>query len=406
MQNTPKSLRLQIAILGRTNAGKSTLLNFITKQDVAIVSEIAGTTTDIVEKPMELLPFGPVLFIDSAGFADESILGEKRMDKTIKLFDRADVVLLTIRNDAWSEAEELILSQAKSHNQGVIPIINKDATCDISAEFIDKINEKIGVKPIVVNLNNLNERENFLTALKDRLFAVIPEEFIKTPDLLGDFVKQGDVVLMLIPIDIQAPKGRLIMPQVQALRACLDLGAIPIMCKESEFVQTLAMLPKNPDLVICDSQMVDFMVKNTPNEVKCTTFSILFSRLKADMKIMAQGALSLSKLQDGDKILIAESCSHHPTHDDIGRVKIPMLIKKKTGKNLIFEFFAGSDFPQNLKEYRLVIQCGSCMLNRRETLSRVQKSVDAGVPITNYGMVISACQGVFDRVMEIFLSAN
>lgn len=403
MQNTPKSLRLQIAILGRTNAGKSTLLNFITNQDAAIVSEIAGTTTDLVEKPMELLPFGPILLIDSAGFADESELGSKRMDKTEKLFDRADVVLLTLRDDNWGDSEEFIVAEAKKHNQGIVAIINKSANFEVPEEFLKSVADKVGSNPIVCNLADKNERENFLTQLKDRLFMVLPEEFIKTPELLNDFVKKGDVVVLLIPIDIQAPKGRLIMPQVQTLRACLDIGAIPVMCKESEFVQTLSMLPKNPDLIICDSQMVDFMVKNTPNEVKCTTFSILFSRLKADMKIMAQGALSIAKLQDGDKILIAESCSHHPTHDDIGRVKIPLLLKKKTGKNLKFEFFAGSDFPKNLKEYKLVIQCGSCMLNRRETLSRVHKAVDADVPITNYGMVISTCQGVFDRVMEIFL---
>ncbi len=403
MQNTPKSLRLQIAILGRTNAGKSTLLNFITNQDAAIVSEIAGTTTDLVEKPMELLPFGPILLIDSAGFADESELGSKRMDKTEKLFDRADVVLLTLRDNNWGDSEEFIVAEAKKHNQGIVAIINKSANFEVPEEFLKSVADKVGSNPIVCNLADKNERENFLTQLKDRLFMVLPEEFIKTPELLNDFVKKGDVVVLLIPIDIQAPKGRLIMPQVQTLRACLDIGAIPVMCKESEFIQTLSMLPKNPDLIICDSQMVDFMVKNTPNELKCTTFSILFSRLKADMKIMAQGALSIAKLQDGDKILIAESCSHHPTHDDIGRVKIPLLLKKKTGKNLKFEFFAGSDFPKNLKEYKLVIQCGSCMLNRRETLSRVHKAVDADVPITNYGMVISTCQGVFDRVMEIFL---
>lgn len=403
MQNTPKSLRLQVAILGKTNAGKSTLINFIANQEVAIVSEIAGTTTDIVEKPMELLPFGPILLIDSAGFADDSLLGEKRMEKTAKLFNRADVLLLTVRNNEWGESEEFILAEAKKNNQGVIAIINHDENCEISPEFIEEISSKVGSKAISVNLKDLQKREEFLSALKERLFMVLPEEFIKTPDLLSDIVKAKDVVLMLIPIDIQAPKGRLIMPQVQTLRACLDIGAIPIMCKESEFIETLKLLPAKPNLIICDSQVVDFMVKNIPDDVDCTTFSILFSRLKADVRIMAEGAMQISGLQDGDKILIAESCSHHPTHDDIGRVKIPLLLKKKTGKKLQFDFYAGSDFPENLKEYSLVIQCGSCMLNRRETLSRVQKAVDSGVPISNYGMVISACQGVFERVMRVFL---
>lgn len=402
MQTTPKSLRLQIAIFGQTNVGKSTLLNLIANQDVSIVSEIAGTTTDIVEKTMELFPIGPVVLLDSAGFADESLLGEKRMEKTKKLFDRADIVLLVVKPNVWGDAENMIIKEAKKRDLNTVVVINQFGNETIDDNFVNQILDITTINPIITRANNRNNRDQFLHEFKERLLKSLPEEFIKMPSLLADLIHAKDTVVLLIPIDIQAPKGRIILPQVQVLRECLDLRAIPVMCKESEYVETLKNLNTPPALVICDSQVVHFMISNTPNDIPCTTFSILFSRLKADMDIMAQGALSIDKLQDGDKVLLAESCTHHPTADDIGRVKIPRWLKAKTQKNLIFEFHAGHDFPDNLSEYKLIIQCGSCMLNRRETLSRVNKAVENNIPISNYGMVISFCQGVFSQVMKPF----
>ena len=394
MKTAPKSLRLHIALFGRTNVGKSSFLNLITGQDVSIVSEQAGTTTDVVEKTMELLPIGPVVFIDTAGLDDETILGGKRIEKTEKVFDHADVILLVCDGDQFGEFEQKVSERAAAKKIPVIRIRNKSDQSDLSDS-----------PDISCNSTDLGAREQVLSALKARLLDVCPDEFIKPPPLVGDLVRPGGIAMLIVPIDLQAPKGRLILPQVSTIRDALDNDAASLVVKEREYTYMLDQLKTPPDLVICDSQVVLKMVGDTPNGIPCTTFSILFARLKGDLPKLAAGAAAIDHLKDGDKILIAESCSHHAAEDDIGRVKIPRWLRQYTGCSLEIDVYAGRDFPDNLSEYSLVVQCGGCMHNRREILSRIEKCEGAGVPITNYGLCISQTQGVLKRVLSPFPAA-
>ena len=388
MQQTPKSLRLHIALLGRVNAGKSSFLNLITGQDVSITSNIAGTTTDVVEKAQELLPIGPVVWLDTAGFGDETDLATERLAKTKRVLDRADVVVLVCEGDKIGKEEEEIIKEAKERKLPLIKVCNKS---DLYACPND------GIK---VTSTDKNSRDRVLTELKSELIKVVPEDFIKTPPVLGDLVAPHSTVVMLIPIDYEAPKGRLIMPQVQAIRDALDHDLTVVVVKETDYAAALENMKTPPSLVVCDSQVVDKMVQETPKNIKCTTFSTLFARLKGDIVKLVEGAGTISKLKDGDKVLIAESCTHHAVEDDIGRVKIPRWLKQKTNADLQIDHVAGCDFPNNLSEYKLVVQCGGCMNNRREILSRINKCEKAEVPITNYGICISELKGVLERVLE------
>ncbi len=391
MQSAPKSLRLQIAITGRVNAGKSSFLNLLTGQHSAIVSEVAGTTTDMVEKAQELPPLGPILWLDTAGFGDESTLGAARMSKTAQVFDRADIILLICKGDKIEAPEQQIIDLAAMRKIPLLKIYNQADKYPVSA-----------TDGIVVSAVDLSSRDRVLNELKAKLIKVCPDDFLNAQPLVGDLAPEHSTVVMLIPLDYEAPKGRLIMPQVQAIRDCLDHNQNVLAVKENDYVSVLNNLKNPPALVICDSQMVDTMVKLTPPEIKCTTFSILMARFKGDLNKMAHGAEMISHLNDGDKVLIAESCTHHAMEDDIGRVKIPNLLKMKTGKDIIIDHVCGCDFPYNLHEYKLVIQCGGCTINRREVLSRIYKCEQAGVAITNYGVCISALKGVLKRVLEPF----
>ncbi|MDK2857059.1 MAG: hypothetical protein PWQ29_1526 [Verrucomicrobiota bacterium] len=394
MKTTPKSLRLHIALFGRTNVGKSSFLNLITGQEVSIVSEQAGTTTDVVEKTMELLPLGPVVFLDTAGLDDTSMLGARRIEKTEKVLDRADVILLICDGGRFGEYEKTVETRAAEKNIPVIRIANKADLTDPSDS-----------SALACNSTDLTTREKVLSQLKARLIAICPEEFIQPPPLVGDLVKPGGVIVLIVPIDLQAPKGRLILPQVSTIRDALDSDAAALVVKEREYTHMLRLLREPPDLVICDSQVVLKMVGDTPKDIPCTTFSILFARLKGDLPKLAAGAAAIENLKDGNKVLIAESCSHHAAEDDIGRVKIPRWLRQYCGCALEIEVYAGRDFPENLKEYSLVVQCGGCMHNRREILSRIEKCETAGVPITNYGLCISQTQGVLKRVLSPFPAA-
>ena len=394
MQNTPKSLRLQIAILGRVNAGKSSFLNFITGQQTAIASEVAGTTGDVVEKAMELPHVGPVLWLDTAGFGDETELKDKRAEKTADALHRADIALLVCEGDNIGEIELDIIKQAEENKIPLIKIFNK----------ADKFAVNSG-DGLVVNSLDLSSRSRVTDALIELILKVCPADFLHEQPLVADLAPENSTVVMIVPIDYEAPKGRLILPQVQAIRDCLDGNQNIVVCKENNYVSVLQNLKTPPALVICDSQVVDFMVAHTPPEIKCTTFSILMARFKADLTVMAKNAAHISKLRDGDKILIAESCTHHAVQDDIGRVKIPALLRKKTQKNLTIDFVSGCDFGKNLEQYQLVIQCGGCTINRKEMVLRLQKCEEAGVKITNYGVCISELKGVLERVLQPFPEA-
>jgi [FeFe] hydrogenase H-cluster maturation GTPase HydF len=404
MEKTPKSMRLQIGIFGRINVGKSSFLNMVAGQDVAITSPVPGTTTDVVEKVMELLPVGPVVFLDTGGLDDDSSLGSRRVERTRKIFDRSDVSILILDADRWTEFEEEVAREAQARKSPLILVVNKSDLTPPSAVFLEKIKQKTS-RILVCSSTDRARRDEYVNLLKQFLLEVCPEDFLMAPAILGDLMPKGGLAILIIPIDFEAPKGRIILPQVQAIRDALDHDSMTLVVKESEYKDALQKLKTPPDLVVCDSQVVDRMVAETPPGVRCTTFSILLSRIKGDIAEMTKGALAVESLKEGDKILISESCSHHAIEGDIGRIKIPKWIQKYLGYEIKIGVCAGRDFPGDLKSYKLIIQCGSCMLTRRETLARIQKAKQAGVPITNYGLCISYLQGVLERVIEPFPDA-
>ncbi len=404
MDTTPKGNRLHVAIFGRTNVGKSSLLNYLIGQDVAITSPVAGTTTDVVEKAAELLPLGPVLFLDTAGLDDTSELASPRLKKTEKIFDRADCILLVTEADAWTGYEEDVLTEAGKRKIPVLLIVNKIDLGMPSPGFIERLCEKTG-RVFSVSCRDISARDAALEVLKRHLIEMAPDDFIETPSLVGDLLPPGGIAVLVVPIDLQAPKGRLILPQVQTIRDALDNDAAALIVKERELTGILSLLTRRPDVVVCDSQAILKVSADVPKEVPCTTFSILFARQKGDLSIAAAGAAVIETLKPGDRVLIAESCSHHPLQDDIGRIKIPRWLRQYVGGELQVDVSAGRDYPENLHEYRLIIHCGGCMLTRREMLSRLHKARVAGIPVTNYGLAISFTQGVIRRVLSPFPSA-
>ncbi len=405
MQTTPKSLRLQIGLFGRTNVGKSSLLNLLAGQDVAVTSPVPGTTTDVVEKPMELLPLGPVVFLDTGGLDDRSELAERRLRKTAGVFDRADVAVLVLEAERWGPFEDQIVAEARQRAAPVLAVVNKADLRAPSPEFLDRVARATGGPALVCSSVDPAGRDRAVAAFKARLAAVCPDTAVAPRALLGDLLPAGGLLAMVVPIDLEAPRGRLILPQVQALRDALDHDAAALVVKEREYAAALRRLTAPPDLVVCDSQVVREVTADTPPAVPCTTFSILFARFKGDLAALARGAAAVERLRAGDRVLIAEACSHHPLEDDIGRVKIPRWLRQYTGLELRIDSCAGRDYPDDLADYRLVIHCGSCMLTRRETLARLERAAAAGVPVTNYGICISLLQGVLRRALAPFPAA-
>ena len=400
MISTPRGNRLHIGIFGRRNVGKSSLLNALTRQEVSIVSDKPGTTTDPVHKAMELLPIGPVLFIDTAGIDDVSELGEMRVHRTRQIFDRTDVGIIVTQSDLWDEYEDNILSELTERKVPAIVVFNKVDIIQPDNLLINKIKEQ----DIQVVKTVANKGEGILD-LRDVLIKVAPEEFITPPSIIGDLIKAGDLVVLVVPIDLEAPKGRLILPQVQTIRDILDNDAYCIVVKETRLGESLNRLAQPPALVITDSQAIQKVASETPDTIKMTSFSIIYSRYKGDFAEFIRGTISIDSLKPGDRVLISEACTHHPIGDDIGRVKIPNWLSKYVGGNLNFSYVQGHDFPEDLNQYKLVIHCGACMLNRREVLSRIIKCKKANVPITNYGMTIAYSLGIFERAIAPFPSA-
>lgn len=395
--NTLKSMRLHIGIFGKTNVGKSSLLNRITNQDVSIVSNIAGTTTDVVEKTMELLPIGPVNFLDTAGINDSTALSSERIEKTMKIINRTDVAIVVCDYNGIDDYERNLIEK---FNELKIPFMI----------FINKTDEKYPSDSIIEDLKNYTKHillssvktdDLIVFKIKELLVKLLPEDFVNSPKIVGDLITQGSTVILVIPIDKEAPKGRIILPQVQTLRDLLDNNCVSVVVKESELKSAIDNLKIAPSLVVTDSQAFKNVSEIVPENIPLTSFSILFARLKGDLNTFSQGAKSIEKLQDGDRVLILESCTHHAIEDDIGRVKIPNLLRKKTGKNLIIDNIAGHDFP-DISKYKLIIHCGACMTNRREVLSRILLASENNVPITNYGICISYCLGILPRALNIF----
>ena len=394
---TLKSMRLHIGIFGKTNVGKSSLLNRITNQDVAIVSEVAGTTTDVVEKSMELLPVGPVNFLDTAGIDDKTALGAERIEKTMKILNRVDVGVVVCDYSGVDDYEFALIEKFNELGIPFIILVNKCDVQEISSEMLLQLQE---VCPNVL-VTSVSNDENLVFKFKEMLVKVLPDDFVNSPKIAGDLVNEKSTVILVIPIDKEAPKGRIILPQVQTLRDLLDSNCMSLVVKETELKNALDNLKTPPALVVTDSQAFRQVAEIVPEDVPLTSFSILFARLKGDLDAFVKGAEAIDRLQDGDKVLILESCTHHAIDDDIGRVKIPNLLKKKTGKNLIIENISGHDFP-DISGYKLIIHCGACRTNRREILSRILIANQKGVPITNYGVAISYCLGILPRAIKIF----
>ncbi|HIS36704.1 TPA: [FeFe] hydrogenase H-cluster maturation GTPase HydF, partial [Candidatus Scatousia excrementigallinarum] len=384
-------------IFGKTNAGKSAFLNRITNQDVSIVSDIAGTTTDVVEKSMELLPVGPVNFLDTAGINDDTELGRERVEKTKKIINRTDIAVIICDYNGIDDYEKELINEFSRLNIPYLIVINKTDLHEIT-EY--KLKEIQNFTNNIIITSALKDKD-IVYKFKEKLVNILPEDFVNSPKIAGDLIPPNSTVILVIPIDKEAPKGRIILPQVQTLRDLLDSNCLSYVVKESELKKALDNLKEPPALVITDSQAFKNVSEIVPENIPLTSFSILFARLKGDLKAFTDGAGAIENLQDGDKVLILESCTHHAIEDDIGRVKIPNLLRKKTGKNLIIENYAGHDFPE-IKDYKLIVHCGACMTNRREILSRILKAGEAGIPVTNYGITISYCLGILPRAVKIF----
>lgn len=390
---TPKGLRLHFGLFGKRNAGKSSLINALANQNISIVSSVAGTTTDPVEKAFELSPIGPVVFMDTAGIDDEGDLGQARVQKSLSVLEWMDIAIVVCESGFWGEHEENILKKTKLNGTPTIIVFNKIDLRKPEAEQIFSLRQR-GYRVIEVSAVN---REG-IGLLRDALIETVLEKTEPDRPLMGDLAKAGDTVILVTPIDTGAPKGRLILPQVQAIRELLDAGAKCLVIKEDRITETLNELRQPPQLVVTDSQVVLRVVKEVPEPIPITTFSIQMAYSKSDLLEMAIGAAALTKLKPGDKVLIAETCSHHPLKDDIGRVKIPNWLKKTVG-DLDIEIAVGKDFPLDLTPYKVVIQCGGCIVTRRHMLARLRQAKAQGVPMTNYGVTISYLQGVLPRVL-------
>jgi [FeFe] hydrogenase H-cluster maturation GTPase HydF len=419
---TPKSERIHIGFFGRTNVGKSSLINFIAGQNVSIISEIAGTTTDLVEKNMEFPPIGPIVLIDTAGIDDNSILGEKRKIKTEKSFAKIDFGFLITEAEIWTEFEENIAKNFRKFDIPYIIVINKidlKLPTEIFLDKIKKINkfEEINQNILQISTNTkatkfsekrddfLEKREEFLKQIKNSILENISNDFLENfqeNNLLNDLIKPKEICIFVTPIDSGSPKGRLIMPQIRALRAALDKNVISLVVQLDEYLDAINSLKNPPKIVICDSQIVKNVIELSPENQKITTFSIIFAREKGDFDIEINSVFEIDKIHENDKILIAEACSHHSQNDDIAKVKIPKLLEKYLKFKSKIDYSNGRDYPANISDYKLVIHCGACMLTKKEKLNRINEAQNAGVPITNFGMTISFLNGYLQRVLQPF----
>ncbi len=399
MNSTPKGNRIHIGIFGRRNVGKSSFINAFVGQELSIVSDTPGTTTDPVEKAYELQPFGPVLFIDTAGIDDTGELGIKRVGRTKEALKRTDLAIVMIDGNGSYEFEENIIGEIRAKGIPWLFVINKiDLGGNNRAAMKQILSEKYGVDVFTCSSLYGTNIDQIKKAVAEKLSRALPD-----PSILADLVKPSDTVVLVIPIDKEAPKGRLILPQVQTIRELLDFDATAVTVKERELKYVLEhVLKDKPALVITDSQEFLKVDADTPPDIPLTSFSILFARQKGDLDIYVKGLEAIDRLKGGCTILVAELCSHHPIGEDIGRVKIPRWLRNYSGCNLNFDFAAGKDYPENLEKYSLVIQCGGCMVNRRLILNRIKSARDQDIPITNYGLIIAKMHGILERALKVF----
>jgi len=394
MNTTPNANRKHITLFGKTNSGKSSLLNAIVGQDVSLVSQVKGTTTDPVTKAMELIPFGPVVFIDTAGLDDESELGSLRIQRSIKMLQRTDFAIYVMDiNDLDEDAYYEMAKRLKKYNIPHMLVINKIDTA--SQEQMDEAAKKFK-DAVLVSVKDWHS----VLALKDELIKRL-HEGEEEPPIVGDLIPYNGKVILVVPIDSEAPKGRIILPQVQVIRDCLDHGIKSYVVRDTELESALSDI-KDVDLVVTDSQAFARVSAIVPRNIKLTSFSILFARYKGDLDTFVRGVSKVEELNENSRILIAESCTHNTSHEDIGRVKIPRLLNKHVGKELHYDFKMGHDFPENIDEYDLIIHCGSCLMNKKSLQTRIDMCVEKGVSITNYGVILAYLTGILDRCLEIF----
>ena len=398
MNKVADSNRPHISVVGRRNVGKSSLVNALLGQDLSIVSEVAGTTTDPVKKALELLPYGPVVLVDTAGIDDEGELGRQRISKTIKILSSSDFALVVVDARETLQSKELELFAYLDKLQiNYIVAVNK-IEFGVNPELLDELKELR-----IVHFEVSCKEKAGIDELKRKMIRLLPSD--NEPPLVSDIVSQGDVIVLVVPIDLGAPKGRLIMPQVQTIREALDEDTIVVVCKDKELRSTLDNLKNYPDLVITDSQAIMRVAADVPEKVKLTTFSILMARHKGELPIFVRGLRRVEELQNGDKVLVAEACSHHAQEDDIGTVKIPRWLRNHTKKDLLIDVIHGHDFPDNLSDYRLIVHCGGCMLTRRAMQTRINEAKLMDVPIVNYGVLISYMHGAIPRALLPFEEA-
>jgi [FeFe] hydrogenase H-cluster maturation GTPase HydF len=400
LNETPRGSRLHIALFGRRNVGKSSLINALTNQNIAIVSDVPGTTTDPVYKSMEILPIGPVVLIDTAGIDDVGDLGTLRIQKALSVLAKTDLLLLVIDpSDEAGEYEEEVVKKAEETNVPVIVVINKkDLYPDVR---LDKFTTRFHLPVIPVSAVT----KQGIHDLKMAMIRSAPKDWV-SPTILGDLISPGDTVVLVVPIDLAAPKGRLILTQVQTIRDILDNDAITIVVKERELKAALQNMKEKPRLVVTDSQAFLKVGADTPKDVMMTSFSILFARYKGDLRALAEGARAIEDLKPGDKVLIAEACTHHRVEDDIGTVKIPRWLRQIVGGALDFKWVSGHELPTDVSDYKLIIHCGACMINRKEMLHRLMATQEAGVPMVNYGVLIAYVHGILKRALMPFPEAR
>jgi [FeFe] hydrogenase H-cluster maturation GTPase HydF len=389
-----------IGIYGRRNSGKSSLINCLAGQEIAIVSDHAGTTTDPVKKSFEITGFGPVILVDTAGIDDSGELGKKRVDRTVKTLETIDLVLLVVTHNSWGHFEDELINKFRDYDLPFIVIHSKSDIQEPTNDFKNKITSITGTSLFEFSSIDKRNYEELITLIKE----TIPEHSLKTPTLLGDLISYGDIVILITPIDIEAPAGRLILPQMQAIRDILDNEAVAIVLKEREVDAFLKKTRIKPALAITDSQVFIKADASIPQDIPLTSFSIMLARYKGDFDNYLLGTPKISELKDGDRVLLFESCTHHVSCDDIGRTKIPRWISNFTGKKIEYDVVSGLDtMPRSVTDYSLVIQCGGCMITRKQLHNRLRSAIKAGVPVTNYGMAIAYVQGIYNRAIAPFV---
>lgn len=392
-------LKPHIGIFGRCNYGKSSLINFLTGQDIAIVSDLAGTTTDPVKKTMEIGGVGPVVWVDTAGIDDEGVVGHMRIEKSLEMLGQADLALILFTNNKFDAEEVMLVDHCRKHDIPFVLIYSQADRMSPDAGLIAQLEDDYATKVFVLSVKDKSLREPLTAIIRDSL----PESAYVHRSLLGDVVGEGDTVVLVTPIDSSAPEGRMILPQVQVLRDVMDLHAKAFFCQPQELSQLLSELKTPPRLVVTDSQVYDQVSKIVPDDIYLTSFSVVLARAKGLFADYVKGTPTIDNLQDGDRVLMLESCTHNVTCEDIGRVKLPKLLAKYSGKQLQCEVVAGfSNLPRPIHEYALVIQCGGCVLTAKQLASRLAPAIEAGIPVSNYGLAIAYMNGIFERSMRIF----